>query len=77
MKLNPIAANQTEVTFRNGTSVLFSYQTPVAAFVPGVGHVRTSTNYSRTTSRHINAWLDGVEGVEVDQSKLDNLVGSA
>jgi hypothetical protein len=30
--------------------VLFSYETPVAAFVPGKGYLRTNVNYSKTTS---------------------------
>ena len=39
--------------------VLFSYSTPVAAFVPGRGYLRTDRHFSVTTSRHINKWIDG------------------
>ncbi len=74
MKLTPIAANQNEVSFNNGTQIFFSYKTPVAAYLPERGYVRTERFWSKTTSRHINKWLQGVTNVdEIDQSILDNL----
>tara|TARA_B100001250_G_scaffold374191_1_gene360858 strand:- start:455 stop:685 length:231 start_codon:yes stop_codon:yes gene_type:complete len=74
MKLTPIAANQNEVEFTNGTQVFFSYKTPVAAYLPEKGYVRTEKFWSVTTSRHINKWLKNVTNVEtIDQSVLDNL----
>lgn len=76
MKLNNFASNQTQVNLNDGTVILFSYKTPVAAFVPGQGYVRTNHKWSRTTSKHINAWLRNVGIVgSVDQSYLDNLIG--
>ena len=67
MKLTPIAANQTEVSYNNGTQVFFSYRTPVAAYLPERGYVRTATYWSKTTSRHINKWLQNVNNVsEID-----------
>ena len=74
MKLTPIAANQNEVELTNGTQIFFSYRTPVAAYLPSKGYVRTSKFWSVTTSRHINKWLNNVTNVqEIDQSVLDNL----
>ena len=64
----------TELSLTNGTDVLFSYETPVAAFIEGEGYVRTATKYSVTTSRHINKWLDGMVAREVDQGVIDALV---
>lgn len=76
MKLHNFASNQTVIEFKNGTVVLFSYNTPVAAFVPGQGYVRTNHKWSVTTSKHINKWLRGVIGVaSVDQSVIDNIAG--
>ena len=37
--------------------ILFSYRTPVAAYIFGRGFVRTDEFFSVTTSRHINKWL--------------------
>ena len=74
MKLNPIASNQNEVTFNDGTVIFFSYKTPVAAFIPGTGYVRSSTKWSRTTTKHINKWLNGVNAGITTQSFFDNLV---
>ena len=74
MKLTPIAANQNEVSINDGTQIFFSYRTPVAAYLPSKGYVRTERFWSKTTSRHINKWLQGVNNVsEVSQTVLDNL----
>ena len=74
MKLTPIAANQNEVTINDGTQIFFSYRTPVAAYLPEKGYVRTEKFWSVTTSRHINKWLGGVNNVsEISQEVLDNL----
>ena len=76
MKLTPIAANQNEVEFTNGTQVFFSYKTPVAAYCPSRGYIRTAQFWSSTTSRHINKWLKGItEVTEVPQTVLQELAG--
>ena len=79
MKVTPIASNQTQVTLADGTEVLFSYQTPVAARVPGKGWIRSATKYSSTTTKHVNRWLlDNVGRLDcvpfVDQWDIDVLV---
>ena len=76
MKLTPIAANQTELSLNNGTQVFFSYKTPVAAYCPVQGYIKTAKKWSTTTSRHINKWLKGItEVTEVSQESLYELVG--
>lgn len=74
MKLNPIAANQTEVEYGNGVTVFYSYKTPVAVFVPGQGALVTKTKYSRTTSKHITQTVErwGATRHEVDQGVIDH-----
>ena len=73
MQLTPIASNMTEVE-TSDARILFSYRTPVAAYVFGEGYVRTEKWWSVTTSRHINKWLDGGTAKEVSQTYLDKLV---
>lgn len=73
MNLRNIGSHQNVLELNDGTIVLFSYNTPVAAFIPGRGYVKTHTHYSKTTSKHINAWCGRYAG-EVDQTELDNLV---
>ena len=75
MKLTPIAANQTSVSFNDGTEVFFSYKTPVAAYLPDKGYVRTAKFYSVTTSRHINKWLPTKDVPEVSDTFLAQLAG--
>ena len=84
MQLTPIASNMTEVE-TSEARILFSYRTPVAAYIYGEGvpiageiyrgYVRTAKWWSVTTSRHINKWIGkDVTTEEVSQTYLDNLV---
>lgn len=76
MKLKPLGSNNTTIELVDGTVILFSYETPVAAFVPGQGYYRTEQHFSRTTSKHITQWLarEGCVGVNLrPQSFFYNL----
>ena len=60
-------ANTATVQFTDGREVLLSYGVPVAAFVPGLGYVKTERFYSRTTSRHVNDYAGkGVTVIAAD-----------
>ena len=72
MQLRPIASNMTQLDLSDGTSVLFSYRTPVAALTDN-GYYRTSKHWTVTTSRHINKWLGGVLAKEQPQAYFDSL----
>lgn len=77
MIVQQIGSNQTEVTLADGTVVLISYATPVAALVPGKGWIRTDLKHSATTTKHVNAWLRkncGGTVQSVPQWDLDQLV---
>ena len=73
MKLKNLGAHMNVIETKD-VSVLFSYETPVAAFVSGQGYFRTSKYWSRTTSRHINVWLDGMDAQEKPQEWFDTLL---
>lgn len=70
MRLKSLGPNSTEIAGER-VSVLFSYATPVAAHIEGVGYFRTETQHSVTTSRHINAFLGGAKARTVSQEWLD------
>ena len=78
MNLRQIKSNMTQLDIpSSGVSVLFSYETPVAAYCKDRGFMRTSTKYSVTTTKHINHWLkytpsDSVH--TVDQDIINGLV---
>ena len=77
MKIQQIGSNQTEVSLADGTEILFSYSTPVAALVPGKGWIRSAFKHSATTTKHVNAWLRkncGGTVQSVPQWDLDQLV---
>ena len=75
MRLKPLGSNQTEIV-SNDTSILFSYRTPVAYHVTGKGFFRTTKFWSKTTSRHINKWIEGSEAKKVNQADIDSLAFS-
>jgi hypothetical protein len=72
IKLTQLSKNVTEL-FINGTTILYSYETPVAAVADGQ-LLRTSQKFSNTTSRHINQWLNGMEATVVSQEEIEKLV---
>ena len=76
MNIRNIGSNMTQLDLADGTSVLFSYSTPVAALTDN-GYYRTSTKYGPTTTRHINKWLDGVLAKEQPQEYFNSLCASS
>ena len=59
MKLLKLGPNLTEISYQDGTRVLVSYATPVAAWTPKDGGkwIKADHFYSRTTSAHVKKWL--------------------
>ena len=60
MKRKRIRSTNASEVFCPGWILLYSYNTPVAAYQEGVGYFRTEEKYSATTTKHINKWLEGV-----------------
>lgn len=79
MQIKSLGAHITEV-YTPRFVILFSYETPVAAYHNGQ-YYKTTKKHSSTTTRHINNWLkrsaivqiNGVE--EKPQEWFDNLHG--
>ena len=71
MKLKRIGYNKTEVIHNNGLTIFFSYDTPVCVKTPDYEYLKTDTFYSKTTSRHINSWLDGVNARAIPQEVIN------
>lgn len=74
MRLRQLGSNMAEVRLNSGFVVLFSYETPVAAWIEGEGFYKTEKKWSVTTSKHINKWLANADAKLVRQSWLDNLI---
>ena len=77
MKLRQLGSDTTQITYDLHTGkmdILFSYETPVAAWIPNRGYIRTQKKFSVTTTKHINQWLQGAEAQEVPQSQLEELI---
>lgn len=68
-----LGSNKTSLTLKDGTEIFFSYSTPVAAYIPGRGYVKTDEKYSVTTSKHINSFVPPNAEV-VPQSDINDLV---
>lgn len=73
VKLINLGSNKNLVALPNAT-ILFSYETPVAAYISGRGYVRTAEKFSKTTSKHINQWLNGATAEVVPQVMIEDLV---
>tara|TARA_B100001094_G_C17734193_1_gene578091 strand:- start:30 stop:278 length:249 start_codon:yes stop_codon:yes gene_type:complete len=74
-KIKQLGANRQEIHLSDGKTILFvSYETVVAARLSNYDYVRTSTNHSRTTQKHITQWLEGVEAEKKDQTFFDELL---
>ena len=73
MRIKKLGASKTLLQFSD-KEIFISYETPVAAKLSNGDYIRTNTNWSRTTQKHINQWLSGVQAESVDQSVLDNLL---
>ena len=70
--LKNLGSNKVEINYLSGLSLLFSYNTLVSVFTNGK-YIKTSKNWSRTTSRHINSWiLPNFKVEEMEQEKLEN-----
>jgi hypothetical protein len=75
LTLKPIASNMNLIDTADHI-VLFSYSTPVASYDKKTyDYSRTDKKWSKTTTRHINKWLDGVKAIEQPQTYFDNLLG--
>ncbi len=73
-KLEVRGQNQT-LLYTDKATILFSYNTPVAALIHGHGYVKTAHIPTPITTKHIEAWLGGIILYEiVDQSVLDDLL---
>ena len=75
MKIKKLGASKTLLQFPEH-EIFVSYETPVAARLENYEYVRTNQSWSRTTSKHITQWLEGVKAKTVEQSFLDNLLGA-
>jgi hypothetical protein len=78
LTLKHVGRNQTELHSEiDGCTVIvfFSYETAVAAFIPGQGYFRSTKTYSQTTSRHITRWLGGAEADQLTPEILANVLG--
>ena len=73
MKLERVRnTSATVVTLADGIEVLYSYSTPVACRFESCVAWKTGEKYSRTTTRHVNEWVDG-DAIEVDQGWIDGV----
>ena len=73
MKILDVGSNMTELQLNSGTSVLFSYSTPVACSTVD-GWFKTEQWYSTTTTKHVTKWLEGIKAQTKPQEFFNDLV---
>jgi hypothetical protein len=68
------SANTENVFYPSGRIVLLSYGKPVAVKVADSQAFKTRKRWSRTTTKHINEFLEGVFDVqEADQEDIEEM----
>lgn len=79
MKLIPVKPNGRDpvvLEYRDGTRLLFSYETPVAAYSPEGGFIVTRENVSPTTAKRITEWIGSRPFRDVDQADIFAVITS-
>jgi hypothetical protein len=76
MEIKKQGPSATIAAFANGSEILFSYATPVAGFIPGLGYFRTRERFSNTTSRHCTKYLGATRATLLDQAAIVELAAS-
>ena len=74
LRAQSIGSNQLEIQ-HGENRYLVSYKTPVAVYIKNAGYFRTTTKFSRTTSKHINKWLNGAAAGDIPQNVLEDMMG--
>ena len=75
LKIMKYGSNHVVIHLNNDTEILFSYTTPVAGYTKELGWFRTDKKWSKTTSKHINQYLEGLTTVKkIPQEQIDNLI---
>lgn len=75
MNIQLVAPNMVMAIKDNGTIVLVSYATPVAAFHDGTWYA-TNERYSNMTTRHVKRFIDGRKCELCDPSFFQGLLDS-
>lgn len=76
IKLKKLFNNVTQLHVGSDRTVVFSYETPVLAWVSGRGWLVTNRKFSKTTSKHINKLMASVPNYTlVDQSEIESVLG--
>lgn len=70
MEMQQVDANMAVIMFKDGTRIMFSYDVPIAAYVPGRGYIRSSRYFSRSSNQHVLQFLNGNMGTPVDHSEI-------
>jgi hypothetical protein len=68
-----MSTNNTTIRLNDGREICLSYGVPVAAFIPGLGYVKTARKYSVTTSRHANTYA-GDRAKVIEDSEFCKLI---
>lgn len=75
-RVRSVGSNMTEAQHGDLT-ILYSYDTPVAVFVPGAGYLVTDHKFSVTTTKHVSKWVGGEKKTKVPQEVIQHLATNA
>ncbi len=70
MEMQRVDPNMVVLMFKDGTRIMFSYDVPVAAYIPGAGYMKSSRYFSRSTNQHVVRFTNGAMAVPVEHSEI-------
>ncbi|OZI20082.1 hypothetical protein CAL26_21240 [Bordetella genomosp. 9] len=73
---NPKRKDPVVLEYRDGTQLLFSYEVPIAAFIPGQGYIVSDEDMSPTNERRVAEWVDFSNAREVSQDQIFHVITS-
>jgi len=77
VRLKPVKPHRpdpVQLKYHDGTTLLFSYEQPVAAFIPGTGYLITNLDVSPTTQKRIKEWVRDRPHVYVPQDEIFGVI---
>lgn len=77
MELRHLTPSMAVLMFHDGLRILFSYDTPVAAYIPDKGYIKSDRFFSRTSSAHVSKFTRGNVARSVPHEEIMTLAEEA
>lgn len=70
VRVKPKGTDPVVLEYVDGTRIYFSYESPIAAYVPGRGYIVTDLDITKTDEYRVQEWLGKAPHEVVPQSEI-------